>query len=513
MINTDNLRKKILDLAVRGKLVSQDVNDEPVSVLLDRIKNEKEQLIKEKKIKRNKNESYIYKDMDGSHYEKYENGTIKSIQEEIPFEIPESWQWVRLEKLGNITSGGTPSTKLNEYWEKGEIPFVTPADMGKNKEVFLKSTAKTINELGLKKSSAKLIKENSIVFSSRAPIGHINIIPYEYVTNQGCKSLTPIINNNKLIYYYLIKLTPYIKLKGTGSTFKEISVKVFSESFFPLPPIEEQQRIVKYIDQIMESINQIERAQEQLRLLRVKIDSRVLSLAIQGKLGTQNSDDELVTSLLGRIKEEKQQQFKEKQKKRNKKESYIYKDENGLHHEKYEDGTIKCIQEELPFEIPESWQWVRLCNVSEIIMGQSPKSETVFDIKKENCEEFHQGKTNFGKMYLNSSNKYTNSKSKIIEKNNILMSVRAPVGDVNINLKSIIIGRGLAGIKPIIISKKYLYYTLSSMKQLIEIQGTGSTFKAINTSKIQNLYIPLAPISEQNRIVNLIEKTRLDLSF
>ncbi|WP_176722648.1 restriction endonuclease subunit S, partial [Staphylococcus equorum] len=113
--------------------------------------------------------------------------------------------------------------------------------------------------------------------------------------------------------------------------------------YIPLPPIEEQQRIVKYIDQIMESINQIERAQEQLRLLSVKIDSRVLSLAIQGKLGTQNSDDELVTSLLGRIKEEKQKQFKEKQKKRNKKESYIYKDENGLHHEKYEDGTIKSI--------------------------------------------------------------------------------------------------------------------------------------------------------------------------
>ncbi|OEK53483.1 restriction endonuclease subunit S [Staphylococcus equorum] len=240
---------------------------------------------------------------------------------------------------------------------------------------------------------------------------------------------------------------------------------------------------------------------------------KILDLAVRGKLVSQDVNDEPVSVLLDRIKNEKEQLIKEKKIKRNKNESYIYKDMDGSHYEKYENGTIKSIQEELPFEIPESWQWVRLCNISEIIMGQSPKSETVFDIKKENCEEFHQGKTNFGKMYLNSSNKYTNSKSKIIKKNNILMSVRAPVGDVNINLKSIIIGRGLAGIKPIIISKKYLYYTLSSMKQLIEIQGTGSTFKAINTSKIQNLYIPLAPISEQNRIVNLIEKTRLDLSF
>ena len=229
------LKSKVLDLAMRGKLVEQDPKDEPASVLLEKIKAEKEQLIKEKKIKRSKPLPPIS-------------------DEEKPFEIPDSWEWVRLGEVGIITSGGTPKTKEEKYWEKGDIPWITPAAMSSqdNKILFDNYQIKYINKEGLEHSSAKLISKNSLVVSSRAPIGYVNIVPFDYTTNQGCKSITIFDKqiNKEYIYYAIKYAKPQMYKRASGTTFKEISGSKFEQVVVPLPPVKEQLSIARILDYI-----------------------------------------------------------------------------------------------------------------------------------------------------------------------------------------------------------------------------------------------------------------------
>lgn len=221
------LREKILDLAMRGKLVKQDPTNEPASVLLEKIKAEKEELVKEGKIKKSK--------------------ALPEITDtEKPFDIPDSWEWVRLREVGEIISGGTPKTTQDEYWIDGNIPWITPAVMSSlTKEMYFKnSDMKFINESGLNNSSAHLIPKNSIVMSSRAPIGYVNIVPFEYTTNQGCKSVVPFKGVlNKYLYFALQTRVKDMEKRASGTTFKEISGTKFGQTIIPLPPLEEQSRI------------------------------------------------------------------------------------------------------------------------------------------------------------------------------------------------------------------------------------------------------------------------------
>lgn len=184
-------------------------------------------------------------------YEKRGNNKPEYIDNEILFDIPESWCWVRLNTLGLIIGGGTPKTKVDEYWINGKIPWLTPADMKFINDKYVSHGQRNITELGLEKSSAKLIPKNSIIYSSRAPIGYIGISKNELCTNQGFKSLVPfdeeIVN---YIYYSLIALTPEIQSKASGTTFKEISGTKFGEILIPLPPINEQNNIIEKIEEI-----------------------------------------------------------------------------------------------------------------------------------------------------------------------------------------------------------------------------------------------------------------------
>ena len=248
------IKDSILQEAIQGKLVPQNPNDEPASVLLEKIRVEKDRLVKEKKIKRNKNESFIFKE-NNHFFEKIGNNKPVCIDGDIPFKIPDSWEWCRLNSLGEIVGGGTPKTKVEEYWKDGTIPWLTPADMKHVKGKYVDYGARNITTIGLEKSSAKLVPKNSIIYSSRAPIGYIAIAKNEICTNQGFKSLVPyderIID---YIYYCLIALTRDIQSRASGTTFKEISGTKFGETFIPLPPLNEQKRIIKKIDGLIQLI-------------------------------------------------------------------------------------------------------------------------------------------------------------------------------------------------------------------------------------------------------------------
>ena len=239
-------KSKLLDLAIRGKLLPQNKDDEPTSKLLERIRKEKESAQTTTKGKRKTADSYIFKGEDNLYYEQI-GSEIKCIQDEIPFDIPNSWAWTRLGSVGTVFSGGTPSTRNNDYWN-GNIPWITPADLTDYNDMYISSGRKNISELGLKESSACYIPAGSVIYSSRAPIGYIVISKNEITTNQGFKSIFPAIPEmNKYIYYVLKSLTPLIKKCASGTTFKEISASSFGNVLFPIPPIQEQKRIVEYI--------------------------------------------------------------------------------------------------------------------------------------------------------------------------------------------------------------------------------------------------------------------------
>lgn len=252
-------KSKILDLAIRGKLVPQDPNDEPASVLLERIRTEKEELIKQGKIKRDKKESIIFRGDDNSYYEKI--GTeVRCIDSEIPFDLPESWMFARLKHIGEVIGGGTPKTNIDEYWG-GNIPWLTPADLSGYEEMHISTGARTITELGLKSSSAQLLPENSILYSSRAPIGYIAIAANPISTNQGFKSVVPYNSTMSPYLYYCLKVrTSDIVRRATGTTFKEISGSEMAETIVPLPPINEQQRIFDKATQLLEVLSTIEKS-------------------------------------------------------------------------------------------------------------------------------------------------------------------------------------------------------------------------------------------------------------
>nr|WP_255395921.1 restriction endonuclease subunit S [Capnocytophaga sp. H2931] len=229
-------KAKVLDMAIRGELVPQNPDDEPASVLLERIKNE-QQSAKSKK----RNTAH------NTHYE-----------EEAPFEIPENWTWCRLGEIGEVISGGTPQTSNENYWN-GDVSWITPADLSNYKEKYISRGKRNISMEGLENSSAKIIRRGSVLFSSRAPIGYVAISEKEVSTNQGFKSISPYIENSEhYIYYFLLAEKENISLKASGTTFKELSGTEFGKILFPLPPLAEQRRIVEKIEHIFSVLDELE---------------------------------------------------------------------------------------------------------------------------------------------------------------------------------------------------------------------------------------------------------------
>lgn len=233
----NDMKKSLLQYAIEGKLVPQRKEEGTARELLAEIRAEKEKLIKAKKIKKTKPLPEITDD-------------------EKPFEIPDSWEWVRLEEIGSVIGGGTPKTKIIEYWD-GTIPWITPADMkfiGK----YAKGGKRNISSLGLQKSSAQLMPKGTVLFSSRAPIGYIAIADNDISTNQGFKSIVPFdMRCNEYIYYCLQARLNDIKHRASGTTFKEISGAEFGKTMIPFPPLAEQHRIVARIEELLPLCRQL----------------------------------------------------------------------------------------------------------------------------------------------------------------------------------------------------------------------------------------------------------------
>lgn len=284
-MDTKKLRQKILDLAIHGKLVPQDPNDEPASVLLERIKAEKEDLIKEGKIKRSKKSA---KTSDTPHYEN------------VPFEVPDNWVWTIVGEVGEVITGSTPSKDIAEYYG-GDIPFYKPTDLDLGINTNSASDTLTIEGYNL---SRKLPVGSILVTCIGATIGKTGLISTEGACNQQINAIIPSsLITSTFLYYSCISeyFQKEIRNHASATTLPILNKNNFTKLLIPLPPLSEQQRIVKEIERWFALIGQIEQDKVDLQTIIKQTKSKILDLAIHGKLVPQDPNDEPAIELLKRI--------------------------------------------------------------------------------------------------------------------------------------------------------------------------------------------------------------------
>ena len=283
-MDTKKLRQKILDLAIHGKLVPQDPNDEPASVLLECIKAEKERLIKEGKIKRSKKSA---KTSDTPHYGN------------VPFEVPNNWAWTTLGSIGTWQAGGTPSRSNKSYYG-GNIPWLKTGDLN---DGLITNIPESITEEAVANSSAKINPTGSVLIAMYgATIGKLGILTFPATTNQACCACIEYFAiTQHYLFYFLLSHRDIFIAKGGGGAQPNISKEIIVNTAIPLPPLAEQERIVTEIERWLTLIDQIEQDKTDLQIVIKQAKSKILDLAIHGKLVPQNPNDEPASELLKRI--------------------------------------------------------------------------------------------------------------------------------------------------------------------------------------------------------------------
>ena len=512
-MNGKQLKNSILQWAIQGKLVPQDPNDEPASMLLERIRVEKEKLIKEKKIKKDKNESIIYRGEDNSDYEKFlATGEVKCIDEEIPFEIPATWEWCRLGYIFSHCTGKalngtnrkgnlyTYITTSNLYWDRFELSSL--------KEMYF-----TEEELG--KCTAT---KGDLLVCEGGDIGRSAIWNYDYnirIQNHIHKLRSYIPLCTRFFYYvmYLYKGIGYIGGKGIG--IQGLSSGALHNILIPTPSINEQKRIISQIEAIMPIAVKYEKSQEELNQLNDSIHNRlrksILQEAIQGKLVPQIPEERTAQELLEQIRQEKQKLVKEgKLKKFALSDSVIYKGDDNKYFEKIGKQEID-ITDEIPFEIPTSWSWTRIHNIFQVNpknMADDPTKSAFIPMEKI--------RASYGSIYTFDVVKWGEIKKSFTHfaDGDIAFAKITPCFQ---NRKSVIfsglpngIGAGTTELKvlrPIgeIINRWYLLYFLKTPYFIDEatFKGTANQQRII-TGYLENKLFPLPPLQEQDRIVAAI---------
>lgn len=457
----DQLKKAVLQAAIQGKLTQQLPEDGDARDLLKEIRAEKARLVKEGRLKKEKPLPEIAED-------------------EIPFEIPENWVWVRLGVIGSIVGGGTPRTENSDYWQNGSIPWLTPADMKFINGKYVGSGSRFISFEGLSNSSAQLLPIGSIVFSSRAPIGYVAITINQLCTNQGFKSIVPYLPGfSDFIYYFLLGNTEEIEKLGSGTTFKEVSGGVVAQILIPLPPLAEQQRIVKKLEEVLPEIEKLALDENKLDELEKafpkKMKDAILQYAIQGKLTEQLPEDGDARDLLKEIQQEKAKLVKTSKIKKEKPFSPI-------------------VEDDIPFDIPDNWEW---CRINEIVwLGNGEK-------KTKKKLPYLEAKVLRGQK----ESTYRTSGEVVFEGDRIILVDGENSGEVFDVLYEGYLGSTFK--KLMFVSDSVIPYTLFFLKKyqtLFKNNKTGSAIPHLNKTLFKELLIPLPPVDEQLRIIDRLEQ-------
>jgi len=374
-MNGKQLKNSILQWAIQGKLVPQDPNDEPASVLLEKIRQEKERLIKEKKIKRDKNASIIYRGEDNSYYEKMlATGEVKCIDEEIPFDVPNGWEWTRIGNIFNHTSGKQQSSSN----KGGGTPqkFITTSNLYWGH--FVLDNVKVMNFTDEEIKTCSATKGDLLVCEGGAGYGRSAIWneDYDICLQNHVHRLRPCVSGIcEYVYYFIYLLKESNNLASVGTAMPGLSANRLKGLLLPFPSLTEQKRIVLKLEGLLPQIDKYSKVQNQLDELNTTIKESlkksILQEAIQGKLVPQIAEEGTAQELLEQIKAEKQNLVKEgKLKKSALNDSIIFRGDDNRYYEKI---GKKCVDitEEIPFEIPASWAWCHLNDIAESDLGKT----------------------------------------------------------------------------------------------------------------------------------------------
>ena len=507
------LKNSILQMAVQGKLVPQDPNDEPASVLLERIRKEKEQLIKDGKIKKEKNPSIIFRGADNLPYEKVGNNDPVCIDDEVPFEIPDSWEWLKHNELFEISGGSQPpKSKFIKEPKENYVRLFQIRDYGNNPlpvYIPISTASKTTvkGDILLARYGASLGK----VFW--AEDGAYNVAMAKVIPLYHC--IDEIIDKEYLFYYYHTDLYRSTVFGNSRSAQAGFNKRDLESMWFPLPPLTEQKRIVAKIKKVLPLVEQYEVAYSEVNSLNNSfpelLKKSILQEAVQGKLVPQDPNDEPASVLLERIRAEKQALIKAGKIKKDKNESIIFRRDNS-HYEKL-NGIERCIDDEIPFDIPDNWCWVRLGTIASVLGGKRIPAGR--KLSNENTgytyirvSDMKDGFVSTEDLHYVPKDIYPSISKYIIKKEDVFITVAGTIGRVG-KIPPELDGANLTENADRLvfttIDQEWLIKELQS--NLIQSQIAEVTTKVgqpkLAITRIEKLLIALPPLNEQHRIVSV----------
>ena len=509
------LKNSILQMAVQGKLVPQDPNDEPASVLLERIRAEKEQLIKEGKIKKEKNPSVIFRGADNLPYEKVGKNEPVCIADEVPFDIPESWEWVTLKQIAVTALGKTldKSKNIGEY-----RPYLCSINV-----YWTGIDLSTVKQARFEDSelSKYQLNKGDLLICEGGDVGRSAVWDRdEEMYYQNALHRVRFYGNIEPRFFQLLmesyKGAKILDNYSKGMTIKHLVQNSLNSIYFPLPPLAEQRRIVEKIKQLTPYLKKYGSVETTLSNLNLAfpddLKKSILQYAVQGKLVPQDPADEPASVLLERIRTEKEKLIKAGKIKRDKHESVIFRRDNSYYEQV--DGIERYIDDELPFEIPKSWEWTRLSTIAKVLGGKRIPAGR--KLTAENTGHVYIRVSDMkdgtviqnGLLYVpedifNSISKY------IIKKEDVFITVAGTIGRIG-KIPPELDGANLTENADRLVfsslNQDWMIFLLQSsfiQNQIAEVKTkVGQPKLAI--ARIEKLLIPLPPLNEQTRIVEQI---------
>ena len=485
-MKAEQLRKSILQLAIQGKLVPQDPNDEPASVLLERIRAEKQRLIKEGKIKKDKNDSVIFKGDNNRHYEKV-GSEVKDITDDLPFEIPDSWVCVR---LFTVCWLGDVAKSTGE-----KLPYLDAKTLrGKPDKTYL--TEGKVVDVGEK-----------VILVDGENSGEVFDIPFRGYMGSTFKTLEKV---SQLTFGYLNVVLDYYRdtFRGNkiGAAIPHLNKNLFKSLLIGIPPLAEQARIVAEIEKFEPLIAEYDKLEQQATKLDEeiydKLKKSILQYAIQGKLVPQDPNDEPASVLIERIRAEKKAKLGKKYV-----DSYIYKGDDNCYYEKVK-NSVKEISEEIPFEIPESWRWIRVDNLFQHNTGKALNSSNSQGVLHPyiTTSNVYWGYFNLEHVKEMAFTKDEFAKCSIVP-GDLLVCEGGDVGRAAIWDKDIpmCIQNHIHRLRTYYpVCTAFYYFVFFVYKSIGLIGGKGIGIQGLSSGALGKLIFPLPPLAEQERIIKQV---------
>ena len=448
------------------------------------------------------------KTADNLPYEKVGNNEPVCIADEVPFDIPDSWEWVRLESIGDWGSGATPSRTNAEYYG-GDIPWLKTGDLN---DGYIKHIPESISHLALEKTSVRLNETGSVLIAMYgATIGKVGILTFPATTNQACCACLPIEIYNEYLFYFLMSQKSAFVKRGEGGAQPNISKEKIISTLMPLPSITEQYRIVAKIKEVLPFVEQYEVVYSEVNSLNNSfpelLKKSILQEAVQGKLVPQNPDDEPASVLLERIRAEKQALIKAGKIKKDKNESIIFRRDNS-HYEKL-NGIERCIDDEIPFDIPDNWCWVRLGSLFQHNTGKALNSSNKVGTK---LTYITTSNLYWDKFILDNLKEMPFTDAEVekctVIKDDLLVCEGGDIGRAaiwNYDFPMRIQNHIHRLRSYILVNVKFYYYIFYLYKHMGLIGGKGIGIQGLSSNAIHQLLFPLPPSNEQHKIVEKIE--------